>query len=380
MSRLAHAAIAENETRADAPAGLALGLLRDELVRSGELRQGLLQITTAMAGALGVDGASVWVFDAERTRLTRVASSGPQGAEHAGGSELLVAAHPGYVGALREGAIVAGDVAGDARLAEVRRGLVEEKIGSLVDVPIWSNGQLAGVVRASSARPRAWSAADVELLSDAAAIATIPLQSAALRRAEEERERAETRLRRNHAAIMTLARSDSLSRGALDEALREITETASEILDVERSSVWVWNADQTAILCMELFQRTRRLHESGIELKSAQFPGYFVALKEERAISAHDAHTDPRTRELSEVYLAPLAISSLLDAPIRIGGRMIGVLCNEQVGPARRWTIEEEQFAGSLADFIALAMESDQRRETETQLRTMLLEYENLDG
>ena len=188
--------------------------------------------------------------------------------------------------------------------------------------------------------------------------------------------RVEQRLRRNHAAIMNLARSDALSRGALDDALREITETASQLLGVERSSVWVYNADQTSILCLELFQRSKGAHESGIELPASAFPGYFAALKEERSIAAHDAHTDPRTREFSASYLTPLGIRSMLDAPIRVGGRMIGVICNEQVGAARTWTIDEEQFAGSLADFIALAMESNQRRETEQQLRTMLQEYE----
>jgi GAF domain-containing protein len=187
----------------------------------------------------------------------------------------------------------------------------------------------------------------------------------------------EKRLRRNHLAVMTLARSESLSRGALDEALREITETAAKILGTERSSVWVYNADQSAILCLELHQRSKGTHESGVELPRASFPAYFEALKEERAIAAHDAHTDPRTREFSASYLGPLGISSMLDAPIRVGGRMIGVLCNEQVGPARTWSIDEEQFAGSLADFIALAMESGQRRETEQQLRTMLQEYED---
>lgn len=186
----------------------------------------------------------------------------------------------------------------------------------------------------------------------------------------------EQRLRRHHLAIMTLARSESLSRGALDEALREITEAAAKLLGTERSSVWVYNADQSAILCLELYQRSKGTHESGIELPKASFPAYFDALKEERSIAANDAHTDPRTREFSASYLAPLGISSMLDAPIRVGGRMIGVLCNEQVGPARTWSIDEEQFAGSLADFIALAMESSQRRETEQQLRTMLHEYE----
>lgn len=182
-------------------------------------------------------------------------------------------------------------------------------------------------------------------------------------------------LTRNHVAIMQLARSESLSRGALDESLREITETAAKVLGVERSSVWVYNGDQTAILCLELFQQSKGSHESGIELGGASFPAYFEALKAERSIAAHNAHTDPRTGEFSASYLTPLGINSMLDAPIRVGGRMIGVICNEHVGPVRTWTIEEEQFAASLADFIALAMESNERRETEIQLRTMLQEY-----
>lgn len=199
----------------------------------------------------------------------------------------------------------------------------------------------------------------------------------AIAQQREERERAMLRQRRNHAAVMALARSESLGRGALDESLREITETASTILGVERSSVWIYDGDQTAILCLELFQRGKRTHESGIELLATSFPHYFAALKEERVIAAHDAHTDPHTREFTASYLAPLGIGAMLDAPIRVGGRMIGVLCNEHVGLARQWTIEEEQFAVSLADFIALAMESSQRRESEAQLRMMLEAHES---
>jgi GAF domain-containing protein len=187
-----------------------------------------------------------------------------------------------------------------------------------------------------------------------------------------ERERTETALRKNHAALMKLARSESLGGGALEQALREMTEASAECLDCARSSVWLYNADQTSIQCIEIFLRADRAHESGVELFAKDFPGYFGALKEERTIPAHDAHTDPRTSEFSAVYLTPLGINSMLDAPIRAGGRMIGVVCNEHIGPQRTWTAEEEQFAGSIADFVALAMESSRRRETEEQLRAMV--------
>ena len=66
----------------------------------------------------------------------------------------------------------------------------------------------------------------------------------------------------------------------------------------------------------------------------------------------------------------------MLDAPIRVGGRMVGVLCNEHVGTARAWTPEEERFAGSIADFVALALESNKRRESEEQLRAMVAALE----
>lgn len=182
----------------------------------------------------------------------------------------------------------------------------------------------------------------------------------------------EARLRTNHASLMAIARSEAIGRGELDEALRQMTEATTQSLDVERSSVWLYDADHTSIQCVELFLRTERAHESGVQLFAKDFPAYFDALREERTIAAHDAHTDPRTACFSESYLTPLGINSMLDAPIRVGGRMIGVVCNEHVGPARTWTVEDEQFAGSIADFVALAIESSRRRETEEQLRAMV--------
>jgi len=198
----------------------------------------------------------------------------------------------------------------------------------------------------------------------------------ALADALEAQRALEQRVRRNHDAIMRLARSPSVGEGRLEESLHEITECASQVLGVERSSVWTYDADQTAILCLELHVRTSGTHESGVVLPASSYPAYFRALREERTIAAHDAHTDPHTSEFSEGYLRPLGIGAMLDAPIRVGGRMIGVLCNEHVGPARTWTADEEQFAGSIADFVALAMESQKRRESEEQLRAMVAAFE----
>lgn len=182
----------------------------------------------------------------------------------------------------------------------------------------------------------------------------------------------EDELRANQLALMQLARSEALGQGNLAVALAEITETAAKILGSGRASVWRYAEDHHSIGCLDLYRLDESVHEQGIELDAADFPGYFDALLEQRLISAHDAHTDPRTAEFSEVYLGPLGISSMLDAPIRVGGEMIGILCVEHTGPTRTWTASEEQFASALADFIALAIETSERRRTEDDLRSLV--------
>jgi len=187
-------------------------------------------------------------------------------------------------------------------------------------------------------------------------------------RAEESGHATMRRLGRQNRALTEYARSAPLLEMDLETAFRGITEVAAKTLEVNRSSIWLYRG--TGIMrCADLFLKNKDEHHSGHELARRDYPGYFAALHEERAIAAGDVRTDPRTREFTTGYLDPLGISSMLDAPIRSGDRMVGVLCNEHTGPARVWTPDEENFAGSLADLVSLVMEVDQRRHAEAQLR-----------
>jgi len=60
----------------------------------------------------------------------------------------------------------------------------------------------------------------------------------------------------------------------------------------------------------------------------------------------------------------------MLDVPILSEGRMIGVICHEHIGAMRRWTREEQHFATSIANAVALAIEAADRRKVEQALRT----------
>jgi two-component system cell cycle response regulator len=193
--------------------------------------------------------------------------------------------------------------------------------------------------------------------------------------AERALARSESRLRdvasREQAAIVRIARL-SVGRGdlSLEAMLGELTETAAAMLGVERTSVWLLSDDRSSLLCLELFEKTAAVHSEGAVLAAEQYPRYFAALESGRAIDAHDAPTDPRTSEFRDGYLAPLGISSMMDAAIRQDGRVIGAVCLEHVGPQRVWQPTELAFAGALGDQVALVLAAAERRRLQQEAET----------
>lgn len=177
-------------------------------------------------------------------------------------------------------------------------------------------------------------------------------------------------LSRYQNTLRKLSQSESLNSGEIDQAFRVITEACAQLLQAERTSIWLFDEHRTSITLMDLFRATGRSHSAGSVLQASDHPAYFQALvTEESAIAAHDAHHDPRTREFLTDYLIPLDIRAMLDAPIRQKGRVVGVLCTEHVGEPRQWTVYEEQFTSSMATMVTLALEAAERRQTETALR-----------
>jgi predicted HD phosphohydrolase len=167
-----------------------------------------------------------------------------------------------------------------------------------------------------------------------------------------------TKVLRRHLStyVELMAQRDSYL-GDLRGACRRITETASSTLDIERVSIWFLDDQHSKITCEDLYVRATKEHVAGTELFARDFPAYFRAVKTERTIAAHDAHTDPRTSCFSKVYLTPLNIGAMLDVPIWHRGKMLGVVCHEHVGSQRRWNSDEETFAYLMSNFAALAVD-----------------------
>ena len=170
-------------------------------------------------------------------------------------------------------------------------------------------------------------------------------------------------------ALADLMRSPALGKGDIRRAVRQITETAARLIDVERTSVWRLVDGGSALECIDLYERSPGRHSAGLRIRAADAPRYFAALQLERAIRAHDARTDKRTSEFRAAYLEPLGITAMLDAPVMLRGKMVGVVCHEHIGSPRRRRPSEELLAGTFADFVALVMEAASWNDAQQALR-----------
>ena len=185
----------------------------------------------------------------------------------------------------------------------------------------------------------------------------------------EERRRA-AMLEQQQFALCELAKHEAVYAGNLAQAFEVLTQIGSRVLGVERASVWALEEDGACLRLLNLFERTSTRHTTGTVLHARNYPEYFRALlQEEYALAAHNAHQDLRTREFSASYLQAHGIGAMLDVPIRLDGKVIGVLCHEHVGGPRTWTSDEIHFASSLTTFVTLAMGARQRSEAEQALR-----------
>ncbi|MEZ4862274.1 MAG: PAS domain-containing protein [Caldilineaceae bacterium] len=184
-----------------------------------------------------------------------------------------------------------------------------------------------------------------------------------------ERKAAEARREEQTQALMSLWKTNIFQQGKFLEAVREIAQVAAHTLNVERVGIWLFNETRTKIYCVNLYEFSRDQNSDGAELTATDYPHYFQGLEENQLIVANDAHTHPYTHEFGENYLAPLGITSMLDAPIRIDEGVVGVLCHEHTGPQRAWSLEEQSFASSVADILAIAVQTQKRFLVEQKLQ-----------
>jgi PAS domain S-box-containing protein len=195
------------------------------------------------------------------------------------------------------------------------------------------------------------------------------------------------RLRRQNRVLVDLAKSRTVNHGDLHSALKQITEAAAQTLEIRRVSVWLYTPDHSKIHCLNLYESSVNCHTDGMELTAADYPAYFKALEvePEPTITVPDADTNPMALELQASYppdgntvVASSGVTAMLDVPIRLAGEIVGIVCYEHTDSSRQWTLDEQNFAGSLADLVSLSLEARERQRTEEALRLAEQRYHSI--
>ncbi|MGB5900341.1 MAG: PAS domain S-box protein [Geitlerinemataceae cyanobacterium] len=328
------------------------------------LEQALQEITQIAARTLNVDRASVWFYNEDRSHIRCAHLYELTIDRHTQGMELSVADYPRYFHTIDTDPSIAADNAHqDPRTREFStQYLATHSIDAMLDVPIRVGDRIVGILcHEHIGEPRMWAVEEQNFANYLAHVIALVLEGSDRARIEAMRQASERRLRRQQNAMLELAGQPASYTGDLVRALQEIVKIATRTLEVERVSAWFYTEDRSKICCYQLYELTADTYSQGLELSQSDYPGYFQALEREEVIAAGDAHRDPRTCEFSEHYLTPLGINSMLDVPIRVGGKTVGVLCHEHIGELRTWEIEEQNFANYLAYAISLAIEARDR-------------------
>jgi len=181
--------------------------------------------------------------------------------------------------------------------------------------------------------------------------------------AEEALKASERRLETQSRVLTELTGRHTDRRGGFAEELQDILRAVAATLQVERVSMWRIDEDRRAIRCVNMYHQAIDRFEAGAVLLRDAAPDYFDALERDRVIAAEDVLTDPRTREFKESYLIPNGIGAMLDIPLRQDDTMTGVLCCEHIGRRREWMFDEQNFAHSSANLIAIATAEEKMRD-----------------
>ena len=152
----------------------------------------------------------------------------------------------------------------------------------------------------------------------------------------------------------------------LETLVQHITKEAAIGLNIGRINYWK-NKD-TYIQLFNGYVLNEDRNYSDIKLFKKDYPIYLKAIESHPIIIASNALESEFFAEFKDNYFTEHAIKSIIDIPIYSSGRLIAVCCFEQTNTIKNWTNEDINFAKTVTEIIALAVETLKRREAENQI------------
>ena len=189
-----------------------------------------------------------------------------------------------------------------------------------------------------------------------------------LRAREEEQERRIERIKRQQAAVARLALSEPVALGDVEGAGRLVLPEVVRAMSIASASFRMLDDQETKLGCVLRYRGQTDEFSSCESFLAFGCPEYFATMDTQRTIAISDTTTDPRVDGFADDLLKT-GILAVIDAPVRVSGRVVGVVSLEHDDGVRVWQQDEVSFASEIADLFAQVMLNAQRRAADLALR-----------
>lgn len=217
---------------------------------------------------------------------------------------------------------------------------------STVGVPICWGDQCLGVLNVNTTQPRAFSQADVELLSLFATQSAIAIRNAQLLRTEREQRELAEALEEAAAAVGSTLDPDQVLDRILEQVARVVSGDASNVMLIEEGTARVvrWRGyDRFGMQDLVPSLRFRIADVSGLERMAAN----------KAPILVPDTRTDPEWMQVPEMGW----LRSYVGAPILVAGKTVGFLNVDGTRPGQ-FSTDDMRRLEAFANHVAAAIEN----------------------
>jgi PAS domain S-box-containing protein len=161
-------------------------------------------------------------------------------------------------------------------------------------------------------------------------------------------------LKKLNDVLISQSHNNLFYEGDVSNGAKTLVKEVTNSISADRCSIWLYNEDKTSIKCQQLYIKSEDTFYQNIELFKKDFNQYFEHLILDPIIIANDSETHPATKCFKDSYLKPLGIKSMLDVPIVYKGKVIGVICIENLSK-REWMKIEVDFSQMLSSLYSFA-------------------------
>lgn len=163
-----------------------------------------------------------------------------------------------------------------------------------------------------------------------------------------------------------------------DEIIAEIGKKMTACLGVARANIWMFDDVDHCLECIGGYDAVKEEFYKGQKLYMAEVPNYYKRLKTARTLLIEDVSVNQMAVEIKDLYCNSKGIMAMMDLPIRMEGKLAGVMCYEDTDGPREWKDGEVQFALAVNQVVALALETRERRKTQIDLMRVIKEKDLL--